>query len=278
MSSKKKTSSKDGIVAFFNRHPILKHLILAALFLLLILLLTLLWLRIYTNHGQKLSVPDLIGENYTEARKLAKKQSFNLVVTDSVYLIGKDGGLIHKQNPVAESKVKENRKIYVTVTKFTPDKIKVKDLPTLYGNDFSQKNRELEYRGIKSTIKDRKYDPGEPNHILEVYYNGKLIIDKDVFESEIEIDKGGTLEFTVSDKGGGEITVPSLICKTLSEVEFLLDNSKLKVGEINVKGIVENRDSAFILAQNPPHDGISKIAMGSSIDITLVKEKPDQCN
>ena len=145
-------------------------------------------------------------------------------------------------------------------------------------NDFSQKKTELEYRGIKSTIKDRKYDPGEPNHILEVYYNGKLIIDKDVFESEIEIDKGGTLQFTVSDKGGGELTIPSIICMKYGEAEFLLEQSKLKLGDINIKGDIENKEEAFVLAQNPPYDGISKIAMGSSINITLVKEKPDQCN
>lgn len=278
MSSNKNKSAVSGILTFFGKHPILKHLVLAGLFLLNVLMLTLLWLGIYTNHGQKLSVPDLIDEEYSVARKTAKKQSFNLVVTDSVYLIGKEGGLIQKQNPSAGAMVKENRKIYVTMTKFTPDKIKVKDLPTLYGNDFSQKKTELEYRGIKSTIKGRKYDPGEPNHILEVYYEDNLIINKDKFEGDIDIDKGGTLEFVVSDRGGGEITIPSVVCMTYNEAEFLLEQSKLKMGIVNKKGEIMDQTEAYVLSQNPPYDGISKISMGSSIDVTIVGTKPDQCN
>jgi beta-lactam-binding protein with PASTA domain len=278
MSKTKKNQKKSGIMAFFGRHPIVRHLLLAGLFLFAVLMLTLLWLRIYTNHGQKIGVPDLEGQTYNIAAKTAKKKTFDLVVTDSIYLIGKAGGMIQKQNPEAGAMVKENRKIYVTITKYIPDVIKVKDLPTLYGNDFSQKKTELEYRGIKSKIRDRKYDPGEPNHILEVYYNDKLIISNSALIGEIEIDKGGTLEFVVSDRGGGEITIPSVICMRYSEAEFLLDQSKLGVGEVIKKGEITALEEAFVMSQNPPYDGISKIAMGTDINVTIVQEKPSNCN
>jgi beta-lactam-binding protein with PASTA domain len=277
MTKSKKNSLGSIIWAFFQKHPILKHLVLASLFLLGVLMLTMLWLNIYTNHGQKIIMPQLEGMTYQEARKEANKKTFDLIITDSVFLIGKKGGLIQKQNPEAGSEVKENRKIYVTVTKFNPDLVKVKDLPTLYGNDFSQKKTELEYRGIKSTIKSRKYDPGEPNHILEVYYNDELIINSEVLKTEVEIEKGGTLDFVVSDSGGGEITIPSVKCMTLAEADFLLDQSKLKVGDVITNGEITDRNGAYILSQNPPYDGISKIEMGKSIDLTIIQEKPDNC-
>ncbi len=274
-------STDTGIIGkvlqFFQKHPITKHLVLVALFLASILMLTMLWLNVYTNHGQKIAMPDLEGMNYTEARQAAGKMSFELKVTDSIFIIGKKGGIIIKQNPKSGDEVKENRKVYVTVTKYNADQIKVKDLPTLYGNDFSQKKTELEYRGIKSVIKSRKYDPGEPNYILEVYYNGQLIINNNTLKSDVEIDKGGTLEFVVSDSGGGEITIPSVICMTYAEAEFMLDQSKLGIGQVIEKGAIEDKSSSYIISQNPPYDGINKIVMGKTIDITISKEKPARC-
>ena len=201
-----------------------------------------------------------------------------MIVSDSIFVIGEKGGKILKQNPEAGDEVKENRKVYVTVTKYNADKIKVSKLPILYGNDYSQKKTELEYRGIKSEIKDRKYDPGEPNHILEVYYNEELIIDKDKIASDVEIEKGGTLAFVISDRGGGEIKIPLLQCMPMAEAEFILEQSKLSVGNVLEKGEITDRLSAFVLAQNPPADGSSKLAMGSSVDLTIVQEKPEQCN
>lgn len=276
--SAKKNKSTNAILAFFGRHPILKHLVLAMLFLFSILLLTLLWLNIYTNHGQKIAMPDLEGLNYKKAKSMLEKKTFEMIVSDSIFVIGEKGGMILKQNPEAGDEVKENRKVYVTVTKYNADKIKVSKLPILYGNDYSQKKTELEYRGIKSEIKDRKYDPGEPNHILEVYYNGELIIDRNDVASDVEIEKGGTLAFVISDRGGGEIKIPSLQCMAMAEAEFILEQSKLSVGEVLEKGEISDRLSAFVLAQNPPADGSTKLAMGSSVNLTIVQEKPEQCN
>lgn len=265
------------VISFFKRHPIIKHLLLIGLFLATILMLTLLWLNVYTNHGQKITMPDLQSMNYIEARKVAGKKTFELIVTDSIFIIGKEGGQIIKQNPKSGDEVKENRKVYVTVTKYNADQVKVADLPTLYGNDFSQKKAELEYRGIKSTIRSRKYDPGEPNYILEVYYNDNLIIDKNTFKKDVEIDKGGTLEFVVSDSGGGEITIPSIICMSYAEADFMLDQSKLKLGKVIENGEITEIETSYIISQNPPYDGINKIEMGKSIDITITQEKPGKC-
>ncbi len=273
----KKTESNKGLWAFLKKHPILKHLLLATLFLLATLLMTMLWLNIYTNHGQKIEMPKLEGLSIIEAEKIASNKTFRVVVTDSIFLVGQKGGIVLKQNPKPGSQVKENRKIYTTISKFTPDVILVKDLPTLYGNDFSQKKTELEYRGIKSVIKDRKYDPGEPNHILEVYYNNKLIIDQNVNKTDVAIEKGGTLEFVISDSGGGEITIPSVRCMTLAEAEFLLEQSKLNIGDINMNGEITDKYGAYIISQIPPYDGSTKIEMGSKVDLIISQEKPETC-
>ena len=109
---------------------------------------------------------DLVNKNIDEAREEAEDQSFNLIVTDSVFVVGKKGGIILDQNPKANAEVKEGRKVYVTITKYDPDKIMVSELPLLYGNDFSQKSVELKHRGLLSKIRGKKYDAGDPNLIL----------------------------------------------------------------------------------------------------------------
>ena len=94
-----------------------KNLAFIALFLMGIFLIVTLWLRWYTHHGESLLLPDYRDFSIEDARNDAEKKSFELLVADSVFIVGKKGGLILDQNPKGDSKVKQNRKIYVTVTK-----------------------------------------------------------------------------------------------------------------------------------------------------------------
>jgi UDP-N-acetylmuramate--alanine ligase len=263
---------------FFEARPILKHFVLIVLAFLFILFTVIFWLRFYTNHGEKIEMPDYIGRNITQVKSDAEDRSFEIVVTDSVFVVGKSGGEIINQNPKPKSWVKSGRKIYVVITKFDPDKITVAELPILYGNEYNQKKNELAYRGIECVIRGKKYDPGEPNHILEVYYNNELIIDSDVFRAEVEIDKGGVLEFVLSDTEGGELLIPDLRCKRYTEAEFLLQSSKLLVGFIEESGSITAREDSYIIAQDPVADGITKIKMGSVINLVISQSKPSNCN
>jgi eukaryotic-like serine/threonine-protein kinase len=263
---------------FFQQKPLVKHFLLFASFLLLMLLLIYVWLRFYTNHGQKIPMVNITGKTLKEASNIISKNSFQLIVIDSVFMVGKQGGLILDQNPKPNAEVKEGRKIYISITKHDPDKILVSELPLLYGNDFVQKSIELKQRGIMTSIKAKKYDSGDPNHILEVYYNDQLIIDNNVIRKDVKIDKGSTLEFVVSDKAGGEINIPDLICSSVAEIEFLLQESNLEIGEITTKGNIPDTAAAFILDQDPKFDGISKIPMKSKINLTIIANKPTKCN
>lgn len=263
---------------FLAKNPVVKHLLLALGFLVLLVLLTMLWLRFYTNHGEKLTLPNFVKMNVYQAAELAEDNSFQLVVFDSIFKLGVPGGTILNQNPSEGSLVKSGRKIYVTISKFTPDKVKVKDLPVLYGNDFNQKMNELSYRGIKAVVKDKMYDPGEPNHILEVYYKGQLIISQDIIRKEEEISKGDVLEFIVSDRESGEVVIPNLECMTFGEAEFLLGSTNLTIGEIQERTEISDKSTAYILNQEPKYDGVTKLPMGSKINIVLVQDKPVTCN
>lgn len=262
---------------FLMSKPFLKQLLFVALFLVGILLLVLLWLRMYTNHGQKLELPDYVNQNISDARKDAKDRTFDLIITDSIHKVGKPGGLIIDQNPSPGSMVKEKRKIYVNITKYAPDQIKVSDLPILYGSEFDQKRTELKYMDITSSIKSEKFDRGEPNHILEVWYNGQLIIDRNIVKTEVAIDKGGMLEFVISKREGGKDLVPDLICQEFIAAEAKCLLSKFQIGKVEELGKITDRSTAFVISQSPSYDGTSMISHNSAISVTITQNRPQDC-
>jgi beta-lactam-binding protein with PASTA domain len=215
----------------------------------------------------------------SEAEDLAEDKTFQIIVDDSTHIVGKPGGIIINQNPKSSSKVKENRKVYVTITKYQSDQIRLKSLPDLYGREYEQKRKELAMMKISSRIKGYAYDQGEPNHILEVYYKGQLVVDIDGRKNNVKIEKGGTLDFVLSEQRGLEMGIPDLRCESLAAASFLLeDGAKLKLGTISEQGNVTDRESAYIVDQFPPYTPDGRIYIGESINVVISQEQPEDCN
>jgi len=276
MGQESKFSFKE-LVSFIFSKTFLKHLGLIFLFVAVVITAVLWWLKIYTNHGQKLVLPDYREVKVDKASKDAKERKFVIVVDDSTHIVGKPGGIIIAQNPKPGSKVKENRKIYVTVTKYNPDKVKIKDLPSLYGRSFEAKKRELAILKINSKIKGYKYDIGSPNYILEVFYKGKPIITKEGTAKDVEIEKGGTLEFILSRKSGGTTDLPQLRCMTLEQAIFLIESRNLNLGLIRKNGnIVTDSEQGFVTKQIPA--AVDDIPMGTTVDLYISEDLPEGCN
>jgi beta-lactam-binding protein with PASTA domain len=274
MANTSKFSFKELIKFIFSK-AFLKHFSLIVVFYTAIVIILLLWLKLYTNHGQKLTLPDYNGMHIEKAIIDAENHHFKIIIDDSTHIVGKPGGLIISQNPKPGSKVKENRKIYVNVTKYNPDKIKVADLPSLYGRNFKTKERELSILKIKSKIIGYEYDKGEPNYILKVLYKGEPIVTKEGKKNNVEIDKGATLEFILSRKSGGMIDLPNFRCMTAEQAIFLIESRNLKLGALRKNGQNINSPEGFVLRQTPaPTD---QIPMGSNIDLELSDELPDDC-
>lgn len=239
-------------------------------------LLAFLWLKIYTHHGQELELPDYTGYQYEDALRDAKKRKFRMSISDSIHILEKPGGEIIKQDPAPRALVKQNRMIYVTITKRSPDKIMSGRLPELYGKSYERKSRQLaEHFEIKSRVVDKRFDPGESGQILEVRYKGEVIMDNRGKVTDVPIEKGDVLDFVISEQSGGIVAVPNLICKTYEEAQFLLENLGLVVGERTEIGNVETIANAFITDQDPKPN--EEIRMETPISIVVVQEKPAKC-
>jgi len=254
-----------------------RNLGLIALFLVGCLLLTIVWLRYYTHHGQSLVMPDYTGQAVQVAQKDAQQLSFEIEVIDSVHIVGKDGGIIIDQNPTAESKVKEKRKIYVTISKHEAVKIPVRRLPVLYGKSYERKRRELKQGyEINTKVTGRKFDSGAPDHILEVSYKGTTIINGSSRKDNIQIDKGGTLEMILSKSTGGSLTMPDLRCNMYDEAVFQLQALQLVVAESVLEADVTNESEAYIWKQQPRSD--ARVYTGDTITLYLASSPPADCD
>lgn len=244
---------------------------------LLLVLGIFLWLKLYTHHGQQLTLPDYTGMDLELARKDASRKSFDLVVDDSVHMVGRKGGEILSQNPEGNSKVKENRKIYVTVAKYQPDMILSANLPVLYGKNFENKREELSVGyELKLEVVGYKFDPGPVDHILEVMYKGEPFINSKGRNNALEIEKGAILQVILSQSTGAVITVPNVVCEELDQARFKIESMRLSVAEVVSSGNDEE-DLMYVYKQIPSYDPERTMVEGEGITLYVQSGRPDSC-
>lgn len=263
---------------YLSKHYLTRNILYMLLTVVGIVVMLTFWLRFYTEHNNVIPIPKLEELYIEDAKKKASEKTFEIIVFDSVFVLGRPGGIVLNQNPKPGSNAKRGRKIYVSISKTEADKIAVAELPVLYGNEYNLKKIELGYRGINTRIRGRKYDPGEPDHILEVWYKDQLIISRDEYKSNVKISVGDELEFVLSEAGGGEIQIPNLICLKYEEASFIINSSRLKVGEIQKTDDITEISEAYVISQFPQYVPREKITMGSTINLVISRYKPEDCD
>ncbi len=260
---------------FLSSKIFLKNFAGVLVFTVVILLLTSWWLRCYTNHGESLQVHDYIDLPLEDAIKKAESRSFSIVVNDSLYLVGKAPNLVIKQNPKPLSRVKENRKIYLTITASQGDPV---TLPNLAGgNDaFDQYKKKLKRVSVAAKITGRRFNNKlAENTILEVIHEGDTITNQ--LDDGYKVYPGSLVGFIVSERGGGSVSIPNLVCQKYDAARFLVGNYNLNIGSVIQDQTITNRETAFVWKQRPSFDEDGAMRVGEQIDIYLTQYRPDNC-
>ena len=105
-----------NFINFLKSKTFLVNLGLAIAALILLSFLALQWLKKSTHHGEFVEVPDLAKLSVLEMRQVIADANLRYEVLDSAnYNPEYPSFSIIEQNPPAGNKVKQNRKIYVTV-------------------------------------------------------------------------------------------------------------------------------------------------------------------
>lgn len=174
-----------SLIKFLTSKTFLKQIILAVVGVVLLCFLLLKWLNVSTNHGEFETVPDLKGKSISVAQMELTENNLRMEVLDSSnFNPDYPKFSVIEQDPVAGEKVKDNRKIYVTLNPSGFRKVKI---PNLKEKTFRQAKPTLEALGF--AIGNITYTDylGE-NEVVKLKYKGTEIQEGDELPKTSKID------------------------------------------------------------------------------------------
>lgn len=108
------------IQTFRRNHPLWTALIAMALTALVLVWLILIFLDVWTHHGDDSTVPQVKDMTFAQARAKLAEADLDIEISDSIYDTSIPAGTVVESWPKAGSQVKRGRSVYVTVTAFSP--------------------------------------------------------------------------------------------------------------------------------------------------------------
>jgi len=247
---------------------VLKKMILAVVITIFLLLITMFFIRVYTHHGESLTVPDFSGMMEEQVLDILKKNELNYQVTDSLYVTEEKPGTVVGQFPVKGSHVKSGRTIFFTICARKPEQV---SMPKLTDISLRQAMNILNRVGLNvGTI---TYVPSEYTDLVLAQTMGIEDI-----EQGSKINKGTEIDLTVGKSLSSEKTViPDLIGLTLEMAKNEMTSLFLVQGSLIYDESVKSNEDTLnskIWKQDPDLSG-ENLKQGSSIDMwfTIDEEK-----
>jgi beta-lactam-binding protein with PASTA domain len=237
-----------------------KNLIIAVTSILVFLLAIFFILRVYTRHGESLAVPSLKGMTVEKAVALLESQGLDYQI-DSVYQVDKPPGTVIDQDPHANTNVKTNRTIYLTIiTNLAPNV----NLPDIVEKTFLEVQVILSNYGLKVGDTIYRSDIAR-DRVLDATFAGQSIRKGEL------IPKGSRINLILGDgKGNSEVDLPDLTGLSLSDARFALSGASLNLGVVSSQGVVKDSANAVIIRQMPAlSDTLTKVSIGSRIDVVI---------
>lgn len=174
-----------SIVKFLISKTFLKQILMAIVAILVLCFIMLKWLNISTNHGEFETVPDLKGKSISVAEIELDENNLVMQIQDSAnFNPDYPKFSVIEQDPIAGAKVKEDRKIYLTLNPSGYRKIEVPDLKE---RTFRQAKPNLEALGFRVGKITYEDNIGK-DLVLKMTYKGKTIKPKDKLEKTSVID------------------------------------------------------------------------------------------
>jgi len=241
----------------------IRNLGLALAIIVGIAMLLIIWLNIYTRHGQSRVVPDFTGMDIEEVTRTARKNKLKYQISDSVYTNIVDRGCVAEQHPKSGLKVKKWRTIAVTINAFNPEMVEMPDLV------------ELPKRQALALIESSGMETGSLRYIpdisvdvvLQQLHNGK-----DIMAGEL-LQKGSVIDLVLGKGLSNQRTmIPDLIGLNLVPARNSILSASLNLGTFvydNSIQTAEDSVNAFVYKQNPEFSSNASLQLGSSIYLWL---------
>lgn len=232
----------------------LKHFGLVILFYFLFVFGSISYLDFATNHGEKISVPNLVGLSADEAKAKIEGLGLKYEILDSVYdpnspLFDKPEGTVFEQliEPTSTSNVyvKPGRIIGIRLTK----KTQLVEMPNLVFKQIHFAQSILDSRGLRFIIRYRQTEEANGS-VIDQLYNGKKITQG----SRIPI--GSVIILVVGQLDLGiPFQIPSLVGLYRDAAIKILDSLNISSYNVVCADCFTHEDSisAFIFYQSPEY-------------------------
>lgn len=236
--------------------------LLAALSIAVVLLVgAMIFLNVATKHNQELIVPDLSNMSVADADSIAVSEGMRIEVVDSVFVKRMKKGAIYRQNPIAGSKVKQGRRISLTINAVNAKKV---TMPNVVGLSMRQAMAEIQSRGLVLGKLIYKEDLAT-NNVLR-----QLMNDKDI-EPGTQVESEAVVNLVLGlDASDSRTYVPDVLgMRNISAVDAV-HSSSLNIKRLRFDSTVKDYDdslAAVVYKQTPePSDSVSVMKGG---EITL---------
>ena len=241
----------------------LKNLGFAVILIVGLTMSLLIFLNLYTRHGQARPIPDFYGLTMEQTARLAKKSRLKYQVIDSIYTSLVPRGCVAEQNPKPGFKVKKWRNVVLTINAYKPEMVA---MPNLVDLPIRQAIALISSSGLE--MGELRYRPDlSIDVVIEQHYNGKSITEGD------SVQKGSVIDLVLGKGLSNQRTsVPDLVGMTLDPARNKILISSLNLGTyIYDNTILNGKDSlnAFVYKQNPEYREDASLQLGSAVYLWL---------
>jgi len=251
------TTKSSGL--FLISRSFLKNILILLVALVLGFFLITWFMNFYTHHGQNIAVPNLVGLKITNLKNALEPHNFNYKIVDSLYDVNKAPGTVLDQDPARDSKVKEGRTIYLTISMTLPPDVRMPDLI-----DVSSRQAEAMLQSFGLVIGEISYRSDmAKNAVLEQRYKNSII------KPGTMIPKGSEIDLVLGDGLGDlDVNVPDVKGLSRNEAWSVLKRASLNIGLVLYDDDTDDTLNAKIYKQSPdPSEGSAK--PGDSVDLYL---------
>lgn len=245
---------------------IIRNLVIAVAVVVVLVVGAMIFLNVVTQHNREIDVPDFSNMSVAEAEYAAAKAGMRVEVTDSVFVKRMKRGAVYRQNPAPGAKVKDGRRVVLTINAVNAKKV---TMPNLVGLSLRQAKAELLSRGLVLNrlvyVKDMA-----TNNVLRQLKGNRQIEPGTMVDSETAID----LVLGLNDMDNRTYVPDVTGLKNMSAVEAMFDHS-LNIKDLKFDDTVKDYDdslNAVVYRQAPDASDSLSVAMGEAVTLFLTTD------
>lgn len=247
----------------FFSNWIVRNLLIALIIVAVLVVGSMVFLNVVTQHNQELIVPDFSNMTVSEAEFAAAQAGMRVEVTDSVFAKRMRKGAVRDQNPAPGSKVKEGRRITLTINALNAKKV---TMPDLAGLSMRQAVAELQSRGL--VLGKLIYvEDLATNNVLRQLKGNREILPGTSIDADTVID----LVLGLNPDTDASTYVPYVIGKRYLTAVDAIHKQSMNIKTLRFDNSVVNYDdslNAVVYRQSPEASDLP-VPLGSDVSLYL---------